>query len=291
MKKQCSFSIIVPIYRAEKYLMLTVNSLLSQSYKNFEVIFIDDGSPDNCPLICDNLSKKYSFMKVIHQNNAGVSAARNAGILQANNDIICFLDADDEWSNNHLEKLNTLFVHYPEIGSASTGRYEEYSDGHCETIVRKQSSEFGIIDDILILSEFGHLRTSSYCVKKEILLKAGLFRVGIKRGEDVDVIVRVACLAKHGYIALPLTTYRVGTIYNSDNAPIDSYFPFYEFYNLDYPHKKSLLIFTGFLMQGRIIANIKAHKWKTAYFCFRKTKIIQYIVLRGLRYIKKRVLK
>ena len=271
--------------------MLTVNSLLSQSYKNFEVIFIDDGSPDNCPLICDNLSKKYSFMKVIHQNNAGVSAARNAGILQANNDIICFLDADDEWSNDHLEKLNTLFVHYPEIGSASTGRYEEYSDGHCETIVRKQSSEFGIIDDILILSEFGHLRTSSYCVKKEILLKAGLFRVGIKRGEDIDVIVRVACLAKHGYIALPLTTYRVGTIYNSDNAPIDSYFPFYEFYNLDYPHKKSLLIFTGFLMRGRIIANIKAHKWKTAYFYFRKTKIIQYIVLRGLRYIHKRVLK
>ena len=230
-------------------------------------------------------------MKVIHQNNAGVSAARNAGILQANNDIICFLDADDEWSNDHLEKLNTLFVHYPEIGSASTGRYEEYSDGHCETIVRKQSSEFGIIDDILILSEFGHLRTSSYCVKKEILLKAGLFRVGIKRGEDIDVIVRVACLAKHGYIALPLTTYRVGTIYNSDNAPIDSYFPFYEFYNLDYPHKKSLLIFTGFLMRGRIIANIKAHKWKTAYFYFRKTKIIQYIVLRGLRYIHKRVLK
>ena len=113
MMKQYSFSIIVPVYRAEKYLMLTVNSLLRQSYKNFEVIFIDDGSPDNCPLICDNLSKDYSFIKVIHQNNAGVSAARNAGILQANNDIICFLDADDEWSNDHLEKLNTLFVRYP----------------------------------------------------------------------------------------------------------------------------------------------------------------------------------
>lgn len=289
MMKQYSFSIIVPVYRAEKYLMLTVNSLLRQSYKNFEVLFIDDGSPDNCPLICDNLSKEYSFMKVIHQNNAGVSAARNAGILQANNDIICFLDADDEWSNDHLEKLNTLFVRYPEIGSASTGRYEEYSDGHCETIVRNQPSEFGIIDDILILSEFGHLRTSSYCVKKDILLKAGLFRVGIKRGEDVDVIVRVACLAKHGYIALPLTTYRVGTLYNSDNAPIDSYFPFYEFYSLNYPYKKSLLVFTGFLMQGRIIANIKAHQWKTAYFCFCKTKVLQYVILRGLRYIKKRI--
>lgn len=289
MMRQYSFSIIVPVYRAEKYLMLTVGSLLRQSYKNFEVIFIDDGSPDNCPLICDNLSKEYSFMKVIHQNNAGVSAARNAGILQANNDILCFLDADDEWSNDHLEKLNTLFVRYPEIGSASTGRYEEYSDGHCETIVRKQPSEFGVIDDILILSEFGHLRTSSYCVKKDILLKAGLFRVGIKRGEDVDVIVRVACLAKHGYVALPLTTYRVGTLYNSDNAPIDSYFPFYEFYSLDYPYKKSLLVFTGFLMQGRIIANIKAHQWKTAYFCFCKTKVLQYVILRGLRYIKKRI--
>ena len=289
MMKQYSFSIIVPVYRAEKYLMLTVDSLLRQSYKNFEVIFIDDGSPDNCPLICDNLSKEHSFMKVIHQNNAGVSAARNAGILQANNDIICFLDADDEWSNDHLEKLNTLFVRYPEIGSASTGRYEEYSDGACETIVRKQPSEFGVIDDILILSEFGHLRTSSYCVKKDILLKAGLFRVGIKRGEDVDVIVRVACLAKHGYVALPLTTYRVGTLYNSDNAPIDSYFPFYEFYSLDYPYKKSLLVFTGFLMQGRIIANIKAHQWKTAYFCFCKTKVLQYVILRGLRYIKKRI--
>lgn len=122
-----SFSIIVPIYKAEKYLMLTVNSLINQSYKNFEVIFVDDGSPDNCPAICDELSDKYTFMKVIHQSNAGVSAARNAGILQSSNDIICFLDADDEWSQNHLEKLNELFNYYPEIGSASTGRYEEYS--------------------------------------------------------------------------------------------------------------------------------------------------------------------
>jgi glycosyltransferase involved in cell wall biosynthesis len=73
-------SIIVPIYKVEKYLRFCVDSLLSQSYKSLEIILVDDGSPDNCPAICDEYSRKDKRIKVIHEENGGLSFARNAGL-------------------------------------------------------------------------------------------------------------------------------------------------------------------------------------------------------------------
>lgn len=88
-------SIIVPVYKAEKYLNRCVDSILAQTLTDFECILIDDGSPDNCPAICDEYAKKDSRIKVIHQKNSGVSAARNRGIDEANGDWIGFVDSDD----------------------------------------------------------------------------------------------------------------------------------------------------------------------------------------------------
>ena len=88
-------SIIIPIYKAEKYLCKCVNSVLAQSYENLEVLLVDDGSPDGCPAICDFYAKKDSRVKVIHKQNEGVSSARNAGIDNATGKYLCFLDSDD----------------------------------------------------------------------------------------------------------------------------------------------------------------------------------------------------
>ena len=88
-------SVIVPIYHVEQYLTRCVESLVNQTYSNFEIILVDDGSPDNCPKMCDDWAKKNSRIKVIHKENGGLSDARNAGMQIANGDVISFIDSDD----------------------------------------------------------------------------------------------------------------------------------------------------------------------------------------------------
>lgn len=97
-----SFSIIIPVYKVEKYLEQCVNSVLNQTYKNFEIILVDDGSPDECPKICDRYAQKNSRVKVVHKENGGVSDARNLGMSYAFGDYIIFIDGDDFWKNSDV---------------------------------------------------------------------------------------------------------------------------------------------------------------------------------------------
>lgn len=88
-------SIIVPVYNVEKYLKKCINSIINQTYKNLEIILVDDGSPDRSGALCDRLAEKDSRIRVIHKVNGGVSTARNAGIEAATGEYICFVDSDD----------------------------------------------------------------------------------------------------------------------------------------------------------------------------------------------------
>ena len=103
-------SIIVPVYNVEDYLTECVHSILSQTYQNIEVILVDDGSPDRCPELCDKLAQKYDKISVVHQKNAGLSAARNAGIRVARGELIGFVDSDDTIHTNMYEKLADMLV-------------------------------------------------------------------------------------------------------------------------------------------------------------------------------------
>ena len=98
-------SIIVPVYKTEKYLHQCIDSIISQTFTNWECILVDDGSPDNCPSICDEYAKKDSRINVIHQKNGGVSAARNAGLFIAQGVYIAFVDSDDTVSKDYLLTL------------------------------------------------------------------------------------------------------------------------------------------------------------------------------------------
>lgn len=98
-------SVIVPVFRVEQYLEECVDSLLDQSLNNIEIILIDDGSDDNCPALCDKYQMLYSHVKVIHQKNKGLSAARNAGLLVTKGKYIAFCDPDDTMKSNMLEVL------------------------------------------------------------------------------------------------------------------------------------------------------------------------------------------
>lgn len=103
-------SIIVPVYNVEKYLKRCVDSLLNQTHENIEVILVDDESPDNCGIICDEYAKKDSRIKVIHKKNGGLSSARNAGLEIATGDYILYVDSDDWISIDTLELLKKYML-------------------------------------------------------------------------------------------------------------------------------------------------------------------------------------
>ncbi len=98
-------SIIVPVYKVEQYLPRCLDSLLSQTYKNLEIILIDDGSTDNSPSICDAYAGKDSRIRVIHKENGGLSNARNTGLDAAEGELIGFIDSDDYIENDMYEYL------------------------------------------------------------------------------------------------------------------------------------------------------------------------------------------
>ena len=90
-----AISIIVPVFKVEHYLRKCIDSLLAQTMREIEIILVDDGSPDRCPEICDEYARKDQSIKVIHQQNRGISAARNAGLAAASGEYIMFVDSDD----------------------------------------------------------------------------------------------------------------------------------------------------------------------------------------------------
>lgn len=103
-------SVVVPIYKVEQYLDRCVNSILNQTYKNIEIILVDDGSPDLCGRMCDEFKERDSRIKVIHQSNQGLSAARNSGLSIAGGKYILFIDSDDYINENMIEKLLKLAI-------------------------------------------------------------------------------------------------------------------------------------------------------------------------------------
>jgi len=124
------FSVIIPVYKVENYLRPCVDSVLNQKFSDFEVILVDDGSPDSCPAICDEYAQKDSRVKVIHQKNMGQSGARNSGLAVANGDYICFIDSDDYLANNDvLGKLAWATLSNPDIVHYKFQEWFE-SDGH-----------------------------------------------------------------------------------------------------------------------------------------------------------------
>lgn len=103
-------SIIVAVYNGAKYLPKCVDSILGQSYDNLEVILVDDGSPDECPFICDEFAKKDKRIKVIHQKNAGTCTARNNGLKLSSGDYICIMDQDDYIDKDYIQYLVGLCI-------------------------------------------------------------------------------------------------------------------------------------------------------------------------------------
>ena len=128
-------SVIVPIYNVEKYLARCVDSIVNQTYKNLEIILVDDGSPDRCPRMCDDYAEKDSRIKVVHKKNGGLSDARNEGMAVATGEYISFIDSDDYVSDDFFEcLLDVMNKENSDIAECSVvkfyedNRFDEFSD-------------------------------------------------------------------------------------------------------------------------------------------------------------------
>lgn len=142
-KIMAELSIIVPVYNVEKYLCKCVDSILNQTFQDFELILVDDGSPDNSGRICDEYAKKDSRIIVIHQKNGGLCSARNSGIKCASGNFIAFVDSDDYVAPNMYETLINV--------SKETGA-DMVKCGYCEFVndeitAKKAFSKIKVIDN------------------------------------------------------------------------------------------------------------------------------------------------
>lgn len=130
-------SVIVPIYNVESYLPECISSICSQTYKNIEIILVDDGSPDMCGRICDEFAKKDSRIVVIHKENGGLSDARNAGLMVAKGDLLCFVDSDDRLPDHSILVMYDLLKNND--AQMVIGGFERFHDGSGEVFFSTSS--------------------------------------------------------------------------------------------------------------------------------------------------------
>ncbi len=130
-------SVIVPVYKTEQYLRRCVDSILNQTYPDFELLLVDDGSPDNCPRICDEYADRDPRVKVIHKENGGLVSARNAGILAAQGDYICYVDSDDWADENMLQFVHDKLAESPvPLDMVLFAAHDVFEDHTGETVNR-----------------------------------------------------------------------------------------------------------------------------------------------------------
>ena len=167
-------SVIIPVYKVEKYLEQCVNSVLNQTYRNIELILVDDGSPDNCPAMCDAFAEQDTRVKVVHKVNGGLSDARNVGLKEATGKYVVFIDSDDFWAyTNDLERLVNEVEKTPEcdfIGFNCCYYYEGSNK---------------VVPWVEYHDEILQTTTSAVCIEK--LIESGVFPMSacmklIKRG-------------------------------------------------------------------------------------------------------------
>ncbi len=195
-------SVIIPVYKVENYLHKCVNSVLDQSFKEIEVILVDDGSPDNCPKICDEFAQQDNRIVVIHKENGGSSDARNFGINEAKGEYILFLDSDDFWQGKDClsNLVNTIQLNNADV--TLYGTKDVSLVDHSEIITRGYyditTIQKGKDAAIKSLFETGQFPGSAWvlAVKKSLLLENEIYFITGIKAEDIDWLTHLFMKAK-----------------------------------------------------------------------------------------------
>ena len=185
------FSVVIPLYNKEHYIESTIRSVLSQTCDDYELIVVDDGSRDNSLA----LARKYESdrVRVIAQENQGVSVARNTGIQNARGKFIAFLDADDQWQSNYLATIQGLTDKFSESDIFVTAYAVDMGNGKINYSTRLEP-ETGLLPSywLTLAKGYDFVWTSATVIRRSALIQAGLFTPGEKIGQDLDMWARVA---------------------------------------------------------------------------------------------------
>lgn len=203
-------SVVIPLYNKEQSIASTLQTVLNQTYQDFEIVIVDDGSTDHS---VEEVTKVLNpRIRLIHQNNAGVSAARNRGIEEAKGEYIAFLDADDEWKPDYLKTQYELTQKYPECSVfACNYEFKDTQGKVTPTIIRKLpfKGKNGILSNYFEVASCSHppICSISIMVKKNAIQSIGGFPIGIKSGEDLLTWARLACRYSIVFYTIPLATF------------------------------------------------------------------------------------
>lgn len=205
-------SVVIPLYNKDKQIVKTLYSVLKQTYPNFEVIVVNDGSTDNSLSEVSKISD--SRIRLICQENKGVSAARNRGIQEAKSDYIAFLDADDEWQVDYLQTQMNLIKKYPSCSVWATSYIYRTPDGkENEPIIKnlRFKGMDGILDNYFEVASVSNppLCSISVLIRKSALLEIGGFPVGIASGEDLLTWLKLALRTKIAYSRKTVAVYNI----------------------------------------------------------------------------------
>ena len=202
-------SVIIPLYNKETSIATALRGVLAQTYQDFEIVVVDDGSTDGSAAIVETFDD--SRIRLIRQANAGVSAARNRGIEEAKGEYVAFLDADDEWMPKFLEEIAALIADYPESRARATNYIFNSNGVKSPTILRKIpfSGERGVLANYFEVASCSHppMWTSAVCIDRALLQEVGGFPVGIKSGEDLLTWARVALRTDWAYSMRTMAQY------------------------------------------------------------------------------------
>lgn len=188
------FSIVIPVYKTKEYLDYCVESVIAQTFSDFEIILLDDGSPDCCGAMCDAWAARDNRIKVVHQENGGLSAARNTGIRCARGNYVMFLDSDDWWADSCV--LEKIAEHLERTGAdVLSFNYRKSYNGNLEPLYFPETlASSDEAEDLAQMMRFDRWVTGACnkAVRRTLLTENELyFRTGIT-SEDIDWTLRLA---------------------------------------------------------------------------------------------------
>lgn len=194
-------SVIIPLYNKEASIATALDTVLAQTYQDFEVVVVDDGSTDDGAAIVERYTD--GRIRLIRQANVGVSAARNRGIAEARGEYVAFLDADDEWMPEFLAEIVALQQEFPDCRAQATS-YVQCQNGEKHGIILSKlpfSGVHGVLTNYFEVATHSNppVWTGAVCIERALLQELGGFPLGIKSGEDLLTWARIAVRTHWAY--------------------------------------------------------------------------------------------
>jgi glycosyltransferase involved in cell wall biosynthesis len=233
-------TVVIPLYNKAHTIINTLSSVLTQSYTDFEIVIINDGSTDNGVEVIKNFSQD-SRIKVIEQDNQGVSVARNNGVINAKFDYIAFLDGDDEWKSDYLSMMKEAIDKFPMSGMFCSAGIVRNADGS-EVLRLAKKYEFKIVEIEFFDNPHIFMHTSATVVKKTDFNKTVGFPVGMKRNEDFALFFSLALITPVIYCGFPLSIYVGGIEGQATSVGMDKF--------LDHIIKRHNLVFENWFKRN-----------------------------------------